>query len=521
MSFPRVFRNVPRADGLLGGIIGGDDGSNDNGGGLLGNPFSSLLPGLGGITSALSPILPLPSPHPGSASSDTTATNTGTISLTTGTPTSATTATSDTSSTSAASATSDTSSLTSDTQTATSTQPTATDSLTQSSTQQTPTPTPTSTPTQDSATLPPSSASTSSTSSGSASATAIGDNAPKGFLQNKALSVGVITAASLVGLVMLIALATWAIRKRRNDRLHQDILDYSTANLVGDAEKGGGGAGAADGGSRRQMFADAGDNGSSSGHGSGSSSGHGTAAYSQPPVQPSRGMYENAGYPSLPVFVPQPAPSRAANPYSQPAYADRSYAFPSQEQNNTYANWGYGGYGNNAATAPVTQTQNAYDQAYGGYDDAYGGIDSAAMAGVGAGAQSQGPQRRPSAHRKPPPQLYIPPTNPIAQAITNTQSPDSTVSLSKPALQPASGMGAAQPARRTSLLNSPPAGSTESGSMSKRERRDTLTHVELLDPAAPKAPTSSPPLPDEFGTVPASKDSPAEIPVRRLVVRNE
>ncbi|KAH9894419.1 hypothetical protein C8Q73DRAFT_515942 [Cubamyces lactineus] len=522
MSIPRVFRNVPRADGLLGGItgiagIGGDDGDNGNGFLSIGNPLSNL-PGLGGITNGLS--LPLPSPGPGSTSLDTATTNTGTISLTTNTATSAT-ATSDTTSTSATSATSDTSSSTSDTQTATSTQQTATDSPTQTPPQQTSTPAPTSTPTQDSATLPPSSSSSSSSSSGSASPTAIGDNAPKGFLQNKALSVGVITAASLVGLVMLIALATWAIRKRRNDRLHQDILDFSTANLVGDAEKGGGGVGAADGGSRRQMFADAGDNGSSSGHGSSSSSGHGPAAYSQPPVQQSRDMYKNGGYPTLPVFVPQPAASRAANPYSQPTYADRSYAFPTQEQNNTYANWGYGGYGNNAATAPAAQTQNAYDQAYGGYDDAYGGLDSAAMAGVGAGAQSQGPQRRPSAHRKPPPQLYIPPANPIAQAVANTQSPDSTVSLSKPPLQPASGMGAAQPARRTSLLNSPPAGSTESGSVSMRERRDTLTHVELLDPAAPKAPTSSPPLPDEFGTVPASKDSPAEEPVRRLVVRNE
>ncbi|KAJ8462206.1 hypothetical protein ONZ51_g11048 [Trametes cubensis] len=507
MSIPRVFRNVPRADGLLGGIasiagIGGDDGKNDAGFLSIGDPLTNL-PGFGGITSALS--LPLPSPGPGSSSSDTTTTNTGTISLTSDTATSATATTSDTTSTSATSATSDTSSLTSDTQTATNTQPPATNSPTQTLTQQSQTSAPTSPPSQDSATLPPTSA-TSSSSSGSASATAVGDNAPKGFLQNKALSVGVITAASLVGLVLLIALATWAIRKRRKDRLHQDILDFSTANLVSDAEKGGGGAGAADSRSRRQMFADAGDNGSISGHGSGSSSGHGTAAYSQPPS---------------PAVAGHPAASRAVNPYSQPAYADRSYAFPSQEQNNTYANWGYGGYGNNAATAPAAQPQNAYDQAYGGYDDAYGGIDSAAMAGVGAGAQSQGPQRRPSAHRKPPPQLYIPPANPIAQAVANTQSPESTVSLTKPPLQPASGMGAAQPARRMSLLNSPPAGSTESGSEPKRERRDTLTHVELLDPAAPKAPTSSPPLPDEFGTVPASKDRPAEEPVRRLVVRNE
>lgn len=363
----------------------------------------------------------------------------------------------------------------------------------------TPTPTPTQTDSATSVSLPPGTV-TNTTTVATASATAEAANAPKSFLQNKALSVGVITAASLVGLVLIIAIATWAIRKRKHERLHRDILDFSTADLVDHAEKGAGAGGVNGTGSI----------GGTSSAGHGSSSSHGALA--QPQMQP-RGMYENVGYPSLPAYAPNPM-ARAANPYpAQSAYNDRGYAFPSQEQNNTYANWGYR-YGNGQ------QQQTQFDQAYAGVDDAYGGLaynDPQPMAGVGAGAQSQGPQRRPSAHRKPPPQLHIPPANPIAEAIA-TNSPISSVSLTKPALQPAGGMVGAQPGRRTSLLNSPVAENVENDV--PRERKDTLTHVELLDPTAPKMPASSPRLPDEFGvsSPPVTKDSPVEQPVRRLVV---
>ena len=219
-----------------------------------------------------------------------------------------------------------------------------------------------------------------------------------------------ITAASLVGLVIIIALATWFIRRRRNDRLHRDILDFSNASLVNeshDVEKGDGA-------------------GSSIGHGSGSSSGHGTIP---PAVQP-RHMYQESFAASTPTFATPPPANRRANPYgAQPQYASNAYG--GYVQNNK---WGYG-YGN--------ATQSGYDQAYGGLDDAYGGIaDYGAMAGVGAGAQAQAqapanpPQRRPSAQRKPPPPLHITPTNPIAQP-TNAPSPISTVSINNPPLQPA------------------------------------------------------------------------------------
>ncbi|KAI0650204.1 hypothetical protein C8Q79DRAFT_371084 [Trametes meyenii] len=499
MSNSRVFRALqpgvqPRAGGLLG--IGDDDDD-----GLFGDPFSGL-PGLGGLSTALSPILtPIGLPGPGGKSrttdTSTSATATATVSLTrSSSSSSATRATSNTLATATStstrtSATSDTSSSTFASRTTSASQQTATSAT------QTPTPSPSVT-TPASVSVSPSSTSDTAADSGTPEAQGAQQvPKPNSFLANKALSVGVITAASLVGLVLIIAIATWAIRKRRNDRIHQDILDFSTAGLVNDEEKGSGGG---SGGGRRDMFADGVvDNNSSHGHGSGSSSGHG--AFSQPQVQP-RGMYENTGYPTLPVFVPNQG--RAMNQYpAQNAYTASSYAFPSQESNNTYANWGYG-YGNGAAP---TQPNN-FDLAYGGVEDAYGGIAVSAqqsvMAGVGAGAQSAGPQaqvqRRPSGHRKPPPQLYIPPANPIAQAVpTNAPSPVVT----------------SNPMRRTSLLNS--------GTEAPRERKDTLTHVEQLDPNAPKVPGAPQPLPDEFGVTspPASKDSPPEQPVRRLVVRNE
>lgn len=223
-----------------------------------------------------------------------------------------------------------------------------------------------------------------------------------------------ITAASLVGLILLVVIATWAIRKRRHERLHQDILDFSNAGLVGsdlDPEKNA-------------------DPGSTAGHGSGSSLGHGGTL--PPPVQP-RQMYQD-NY-AAPIYAPQPPPSRNANPYgAQPGYGATAYG--GYQQNNSYDNWGYGnGYGNAAAM------QNPYDQAYGGMDDAYGGyVEPGMMAGVGTGAQaappSNPPQRRPSAQRKAPPPLNLNPPNPIAQP-TNAPSPVTAVSLNNPPLQPA------------------------------------------------------------------------------------
>ncbi|KAL1940101.1 hypothetical protein VTO73DRAFT_9436 [Trametes versicolor] len=488
MSNSRVYRALDTNMHARAGIFGG---------GLLGDPLSDL-PIVGGLSSVLSPVLTAIS-LPGASTSTTAATTsvktTSTVALTTSSTAATATSTSATStSTSVATSAASTSSTASATSTSTSSATSTSTQAVSDTAAATSTAPPAPSNTETSASL--TSSSTSSSASASASVAADTANAPKGFLANKALSVGVITAASLVGLVLIIAIATWAIRKRKNDRIDRDILDFSTAaNLMHDTEKG---AGAGGSGSIEAA--------SSTGHGSSSS--HGTLSLG--PMETSRGMYENRGYPAAaPAYIPRNQPSRMANPYpaqQQPAY--NTYAFPSQEQSNTtYGGWNnYGAYGNGNGGAMQAQN-NQFDQAYSGTEDPYGGIaydapqQNGAMAGVGAGAQGQGPVRRPSAHRKPPPQLYIAP-NPISEAVvTSAPSP----------------VGA-QPMRRTSLLNSPVVEGAP------RERKDTLTHVELLDPSAPKVPAASPRLPDEFGrlaSVPASKDSPVEQPVRRLVVRNE
>ncbi|EJF62837.1 hypothetical protein DICSQDRAFT_154090 [Dichomitus squalens LYAD-421 SS1] len=477
----------PRAnnDGLLGGLDGG------LGGGLGGGTFPTLsIPGIGGLTS----ILGLPGPDTSTTSSATTTsvqttTTSNTISLTASSSTTSSDTLTTASSSPTTSSTTTTSSITTTSSTSTST-----------STSNIATATPPSSSTAETSTNTVTQIVGPSTSSSTSSATPSpqADAAPKSFLQNKALSVGVITAASLVGLVLIIALATWAIRKRRHDRLHEDILDFSTANLVGeshDAEKGAGaGAGSADT--------------SSSGHGS--SFGHGGSL--PPAVQP-RQAYQlqdpGAGYGAAAAAygVPQREPSRAAQPYgAQAAYGGAYGAY--QQPNNTYDNWNYG-YG--AATPP---SQHAYDQAYGGMEDPYGGVygnmqydNTGMMAGVGAGAQQQAPanppQRRPSAQRKPAPPLNIPTENPIAQP-GNVVSPESAMSLNNPPLQAAASSNSANPPRqrRTSLLDPPATGSAESGS--------GRAYPNLPPPA---------PLPDQFG---ASIGSPTEIEEpRRLIVRNE
>lgn len=311
------------------------------------------------------------------------------------------------------------------------------------------------------------------TSSGSASpaTTSQADAAPKSFLQNKALSVGVITAATLVGLVLIIALTTWAIRKRRNDRLNQDIIDFSNAGLVNehDSEKGGaeefgGGAG---------NFET-----NSTGSGNGSSLGHGNTV--PPSVQP-RHMYQDMGYGAAAAYgVPSRQASRnqPASPYgAQNTYGGTygAYKQPSvtyQSPSTTYNTWNYGYPG---AGAPQ------YDQAYGGMDDAYSGyIDARSnvnVAGYGAGAQQTSAtplQRRPSAQRKPAPQLDLASESPASQRNI-VASPDSI---------PSTGSGTPPP---------------EKGSY-------------------PKLPVPGP-LPNEFG---ASMGSPTEHQEpRRLVVSAE
>ncbi|KAI0751513.1 hypothetical protein C8Q80DRAFT_580338 [Daedaleopsis nitida] len=374
-------------------VFGKDKQDND---GLLGLPdlgLSDLFPTLGGpkttslTSSATSSVQTTTSPTISLTLTD--GTSASTTALTTTQPTTAATTSATTGTTSdSASTTSETASSTS---TTTSSSSEAATSTTASVTDTVPT----------TGTFPPSTATVTDTvpptlpsSTDAPATTSAAAATAESFLENKPLSVGVITTASILGLILLVILATWAIRKRRKDRVYDDILDFSpNSNLVGrenDLEKG----------------ASATDVGSSVGHDGGSSMGHGTVP---PPVQ-QRQMYQD-NY-AAPIYAPKPPPSRNANPYGvQPAYGAGAYN-GGYQQNNAYDNWGYG-YGN-AAAPPI-----AYDQAYGGMDDAYGGMaDTGMMAGVGAGAQpANPPQRRPSAHRKAPPPLNLSAANPIAQPV--------------------------------------------------------------------------------------------------------
>ncbi|KAI1789061.1 hypothetical protein LXA43DRAFT_1096785 [Ganoderma leucocontextum] len=418
------------------------------------------IPGVGQLTS----VLGLPSPDTSTTSS----------SSTTSVP-AQTTSTSDTISlTTSSTATSTSSSSSSTTSDTTSTASSTTPLLPSSSDATTATPpsSATATPTSSQqSTVTVTSASDSSTSS--AAATQQADAAPKSFLQNKALSVGVITAASLVGLVLIIALATWAIRKRRNDRLNQDIIDFSNAGLVNehDTEKGAGGYGAGAGNVET----------GSTESGDGTSFGHGNTV--PPPVQP-RQMYQDMGYGAAAAYgVPSRQDSRnqPAGPYGAQggyggaygAYQQSSSAY--QQPNTTYNNWGYG-----------YPAGAQYDQAYGGMDDAYSGYTDAQanvnVAGYGAGAQQTSAtplQRRPSAQRKPAPQLDIALESSVSQRYVT--SPESSVST-----------GSASP---------PPP-----------EKGSGYTYPKLPAPG---------PLPDEFGSG-ISFGSPTEAQEpRRLVVRND
>lgn len=114
-----------------------------------------------------------------------------------------------------------------------------TETQTSDSTQSTPTPTdPVNTPTLDPGSVTqslPTSSSSTSASSASASPSVVGaaDTAPKGFLANKPLSISIIVVASVLGLIFLVIVGTWAVRKRRRSQLGEFADALSADNLVG------------------------------------------------------------------------------------------------------------------------------------------------------------------------------------------------------------------------------------------------------------------------------------------------
>ncbi|KAI0939679.1 hypothetical protein AcW1_004632 [Taiwanofungus camphoratus] len=473
---------------LANGIFGGSndaDGSSTND-----DPF-----GLGGLTSILSPIVP---PF-GQSTLSPTLTLSSSSSSTTPTLTSGSSApptTSQASSNAASSTpTADTpsSSATSSSDSALSSGPASTFSITTS----TPKPIPSDT------SIPfPSSASSSalSSSSPSASATAAPASSSNSFLQNKALSVGVIVSASLVGLVLFIVIATFAIRRRRRNKLHDEAIDFrpdssseqlvinSTADVEKGADPGIPGAGRRSSGG--SMGGETSRVGSAEALASGlAGSGAGTGR--------SRDMYERTGYPALPVFVPEPAPTHSN--YSTPQNTYTAQGYSAQGQNQAYPDPG--------PYPSFTPLSNPFDPPL------QPNIPVVASTGPLNGLYPRAVAQRP-AQRKQAPALL--PLNiasmspPVYSGPVPDPSPQSAVSLTASPMQPASTMNPANPPpiKRSSLLNSPPKTPSPSN-----QSADSPWDMRPQFPATA-------PLPDEFGRSVPIVNSDEKRGSRKLTVRN-
>lgn len=313
-----------------------------------------------------------------------------------------------------------------------------------------------------------------------------------------------------MGLVLFIALATWAIRRRRRSKLHDEAVDFtpfpSSDELLSsghDVEKANDKGNGIPGSGRRASGGSAsGENGQSGPSTYGSSSGHAASS-----TGPSREMYERTGYPALPVFVPAP-PLMST---SQTAYSAQSYTAPNQAYNDggPYPYYNRSAY---QANAPLLPRANNYEDSY----------------------QPRGLAPRPSQRKPIPPLLPLdisatrsdisPPAYP---GTTAAPSPISAISLNVDPMQPASAVNPANPrlspidqgaaqSKRSSLLNSPArlAYSSDGGSPSA-----VRSHSQRLEPIAQQPPFMES-LPDQFGAVePPPKDEKAAI--RQLTVRNE
>ncbi|KAH9951850.1 hypothetical protein B0H21DRAFT_818273 [Amylocystis lapponica] len=182
----------------------------------------------------------------------------------------------------------------------------------------TPTPTPSPNPSLLDSGATTSKTTTFITSPASSTGTA---GASKSFLQNTPVAASVITLASLIGLILLILIGTWVVRKRNNRRLHQEAVDFSAdfsaQDLTGahDIEK------RSAGGFNPRLS-----RGSASNE---SAYGGVQSAYSQSTAAQSREMYERTGYPALPVFIPGQAQDR----YNTSGYPGQGYSDPAYNYN--------------------------------------------------------------------------------------------------------------------------------------------------------------------------------------------
>ncbi|KAF7790892.1 hypothetical protein EIP86_001850 [Pleurotus ostreatoroseus] len=257
-----------------------------------------------------------------------------------------------------------------------------------------------------------------SSSSASPSASDAASNAaPSSFLANKPLSITVIVAASIVGLVLIMVIATWAVRKRRNSRLDDFAASISADDLMG---PGPGGFGHEDvekastyGGSLRRgtardedvlekVEAAAGSRGEYGGMATmaRSVSNGSTRGGQARQVQASNvgaAAYDQAAYPAVPVFVPQNGYGGAQDYERSQGYGrTQGYGQAAQYgQTTAYGQQGYGqqAYGQQAYGQDYAQTQTYGQSAYGqtqayGQSRAYGQSQAQAYGQAAAYGQS-------------------------------------------------------------------------------------------------------------------------------------
>lgn len=362
---------------------------------------------------------------------------------------------------------------------------------------------------------------TSLATSSSASATAAANAAaPKGFLANKGLSVGVITACSLIGLVLLIVVATYAIRRRRRNKLHDEAVDFtpfpSSDELLGnrnDVERGGSGGAL---GTRPSSRGSVGDE---------------TLPSATRTAAPE--MYQT-GY-AVPTYMPPSGPPPP--PKATTTSTTNQVAFPSQAYANAMA--GYNDYGPYPTYAAPTNP-NAYQPQQAAntlaprpgpsYNTAYGAATAPAVA-----APANPPIRKASQRKQVPPlnlSAARPDASPPAYQLMNDTSVSPMVnpygSTPNPVDPPLSAVSPAARRASASLLNSPVrlaysdegTSSSETGTSERSEKGDrkrTSSHSRMLDPTMPTLPVPAP-LPDEFGVHAAAAVVDEKAPIRHLTV---
>lgn len=316
--------------------------------------------------------------------------------------------------------------------------------------------------------------------------------------------------------MLLIIVATYTIRRRRRNKLHEEAIDFSpfpsSDELIGkhgDIERGGAGGAMGESLTRPSSRGSANDN----------------AFASAAPE-----MYQT-GY-AVPTYMPPSGP--AAPPKATITSTTNQVAFPSQ----MYTNTGYNDYGPYPTyAAPINPNPNAYQPQPAAntlaprpgpsYNTAYGAAITA------AGPAPANPPVRKASQRKQVPPLNLsaarPDASPPAYQVTNDTGASPMVNpygaTPNPVDPPLSAVSPVARRASASLLNSPvglaysdegtSAETGASGGSSTRKR--TSSHSRMLDPSLPTLPVAAP-LPDKFGAQGAAVVVDEKAPIRQLTV---